>query len=76
MKNIFNCANLYLRRTDWKDLALIKICLCSIGIMLGLIVSKDKKKTCFILAFLAFFLTYIPVMAKFLKSVCTECTSK
>lgn len=65
MKKLFKCADQYLQESDWKDLALIKFCLCAIGIMIGLCVPKEKKKYPFLAAAAVFVVTYIPLMAKF-----------
>ena len=69
MNKLFECANQYLKESDWKDLALVKFCLCAIGIMIGLSVPKEKKKYPFILAGIIFVATYIPLMMKFGKIV-------
>ena len=36
MKKLFDSADLYLKQSDWKNLALIKFCLASIGLLVGL----------------------------------------
>ena len=33
-------ANEYVRQSDWKDLALIKLCLCSAGVLIGMSLAK------------------------------------
>lgn len=76
MKKLFEYANQYLKESDWKDLVLIKSCLCAMGIILGLMVPKEKKKYIFIAAAWTFLITYIPLMAKFFiivrKTLCHE----
>ena len=37
-------ANEYVRQSDWKDLALIKLCLCSAGVLIGMSLAKRVKK--------------------------------
>ena len=44
MKCLFSCANQYVKESDWKDFALVKLCLCAIGVMIGLAIPKKKKK--------------------------------
>lgn len=68
MKKLFVCADQYLKESDWKDLALVKFCLCAIGIMIGLMVPKDKKKYPFLIALIVFIITYIPLMIKFIRT--------
>lgn len=67
MKKLFSCANSYVRQRDWRMLAGVKFCLCSIGVLLGMQVSEKKKKTVTIGAGLVFLLTYVPLMADFLS---------
>lgn len=69
MKKIFKCANQYVKESDWRDLALIKFCLCAIGIMIGLCVPEEKKKIPFLAAGIVFTASYIPLMGKFIKIV-------
>lgn len=44
MKRLFELGNQYVRESDWKDLALVKFCLCAMGIMIGTQVPKNTKK--------------------------------
>lgn len=66
MKRLFRSAELYLAGSTWKDLAAIKFCLFSLGLLAGLGISARKKRPAAILAVLVFLATYIPLMAKFL----------
>ena len=67
MKNIFDLGNQYVKESDWKDLALIKFCLCAMGVILGVNVAPKHKKTVTIVAALVFVATYIPLMGKFFR---------
>ena len=67
MKKIFECANQYVKDSDWKDLALLKFCLCAMGIMIGLLIPKEKRKYPFLVSGIIFVATYIPLMVKFVK---------
>lgn len=69
MKKLLACANQYVKESDWKDLALLKFCLCAVGIMIGLSIPKEKKKFPFLAAGSVFVVTYIPLMMKFVKAV-------
>lgn len=69
MKKIFLMGNLYMKNADWKDLALIKICLFAIGLLVGCIVPKEKRTTAVIVALPVFMATYIPLMTKFVQLV-------
>lgn len=76
MKKLFQCADAYLEKSDWKDLALVKFCLCAIGVMIGLSVPKEKKKYPFLAAGIVFVATCIPAMAKFGKIAVQTLQSK
>lgn len=67
MKNIFELGNQYVKESDWKDLALIKLCLCAMGVILGVNVAPKHKKTVTIFASLVFVATYIPLMGKLFR---------
>lgn len=69
MEKVFTCANQYVQESDWKDLSLLKICLCAMGAMIGLCVPKEKKKVPFFIAAIVFVITCIPLMIKFGKIV-------
>ena len=60
MKRLFRSAELYLAGSTWKDLAAIKFCLFSLGLLAGLGISARKKRPAAILAVLVFLATYIP----------------
>ena len=56
MKKLFSAADAYIAKMNWKDLALVKQCLCAAGVMLGLASPKVA----------VFVATYLPIMLKFL----------
>ena len=70
MKKLFDWGNAYIRACDWKDLALVKFCLCAMGVLIGLCVPEKKRKIPLILAGIVFLATYIPLMVKFGRVVC------
>ena len=69
MKKLFEIADRYVQESDWKDLALIKLCLCAMGIMIGLRVAPKYKRTVMTGAAGVFAATYIPLMTKFFQIV-------
>ena len=69
MKCLFSCANQYVKESDWKDFALVKLCLCAIGVMIGLAIPKKKKKMPLLIAAIVFIATYSPLMTTFLRIV-------
>ena len=66
MKRIFDCADSFVQSRDWKMLALVKFCLCSIGVLLGLSVPEKHKKATSGFALGVFLATYFSLMADFL----------
>lgn len=67
MKKLFEIADKYISSSSWKDIALIKFCLCAIGVLIGVSIAPKHKKTVAISAVAVFIITYIPLMAKFFK---------
>ena len=71
MKKLFCYADGYIRKSDWKDLAMIKFCLFSMGILAGMRIPEKNRKQAGWIAAAVFAVTYISLMAKFF-SVITE----
>ena len=45
MDKLFEVADRYVKTSDWKTISVLKFCLISLGVMLGMLVKpKDKKK--------------------------------
>lgn len=66
MKRPFSAADAYIAKMNWKDLALVKLCLCAAGVMLGLAAPKRVRKWAALGAVVVFVATYLPIMLKFL----------
>ena len=66
MKRLFSAADAYIAKMNWKDLALVKLCLCAAGVMLGLAAPKRVRKWAALGAVVVFVATYLPIMLKFL----------
>ncbi len=64
MEKFLELGNRFAADSDWKDFALTKFCLCSMGILLGMFTPKRLRKGVRKIAFLAFIGTYIPLMLK------------
>ena len=67
MKRIFASAGEFVRESDWKDLAVLKFCLLSLGLLAGMQIAERCKKGVRIAASIVFTLTYIPLMVKYLR---------
>lgn len=66
MKKLFDAADRYLKIADWKDMALLKFCLFSMGVLAGASIPRKNRDTARGIALGVFLSTYIPLMAKFL----------
>ena len=69
MKKLFAIADTYIQESDWKTLAMLKFCLAAMGVIIGVLLPKDKKKPVLIATGTVFFLTYVPLMVKFFRIV-------
>ncbi len=64
---LFEAANRYIETSDWKIIAVLKFCLISLGMMIGMCIGGKNKKKIFAVAGLVFIVTYIPLMMKFYR---------
>ncbi|MGN0663861.1 MAG: permease of phosphate ABC transporter [Negativibacillus sp.] len=69
MKKLFVYANNYVQNSDWSMMALLKFCLFSMGLLLGIYLPEKKRKPAAVTAFCVFIATYIPLMADFIGSI-------
>ena len=69
---LFASADRYLRASDWKDIALIKLCLFAIGLLAGMQVRESDKKAVRAGAAALFAVTYIPLMSKYIGVQLTD----
>ena len=67
MKCLLNFGNKYARQSNWTDFALLKLCLCAMGILIGVHIPADKKKIAVPAAGAVFAVAYISLMARVLK---------
>ncbi len=65
MNCLFDAADRYLKKCDWKDLALLKFCLFAMGLFIGTQVPEKEKKPVQAVGLAVFAATYVPLMAKF-----------
>ena len=64
MDKLFDFGNRYARESTWKDFALVKFCLFSMGLAAGTQVPEKHKKKAIGAAACVFAATYIPLMSK------------
>ena len=65
MHYLFDTADRYLKKCNWKDLALLKFCLFAMGLFIGAQMPEKEKKPMQTAALAVFAATYVPLMAKF-----------
>lgn len=64
---LFDVANKYCKESDWKILAMVKFCLFSMGIIVGVLLPDRFRNVVLIIFGVVFIATYIPLMSKFFK---------
>ena len=69
MEKLFYSADRYIKKSGWKDLAMLKFCLFSIGVLAGMCIAEKDRKTVRAVAAAVFTVTYIPLMTKFFAIV-------
>ena len=67
MKRLLDYGNEFIKQSDWKDLALIKFCLCAVGAMWGMALPKKAHNPVAFIAVSVFVATYIPLMLKLFR---------
>lgn len=66
IKRLLGKAERYLKRCKWWDMALLKFCLCAMGVLIGLAIPGRRKRPAAWIAAGVFFVTYVPLMTRFL----------
>ena len=61
-RKLLDFGNDYARKSTWKDFALVKLCLFSMGLAAGTAVPKKHRKKAIAASGAVFALTYIPLM--------------
>ncbi len=64
MRAFFELGDRYAAKSNWKDFALTKFCVCAIGVMIGVSIPARHKKVAVPAAAGVFAATYIPLMRK------------
>ena len=65
MKKLLNYANEYIRNMDWKAVAILKLCLCSLGVIVGVLLPDSAKIYALVIAGVVFVPAYIYLMVHF-----------
>ena len=67
MQALLDAANRYIETSDWKIIAVLKFCLISLGMMIGMYIAPKYRKPVLLGALAVFIATYIPLMVKFFR---------
>ena len=67
MKKLLAFGDRYAKQSTWKDFALVKLCLFSMGLVVGTLVSELYKRAVIIVAICVFAATYIPLIVKMIR---------
>ena len=68
MKRLLDFANRYIALLKWQHFSIIKFCLISLGILIGILIPQEAKTAVGIAAGVVFVCTYIPVMVHFFRA--------
>ena len=72
MNKLVRAAELWLKTGSWRDLAVLKICLLSLGMLLGLPAPGRKTRPAAWAASAVFAASYVPLMGSFLTRLLGE----
>jgi hypothetical protein len=64
---LFEGAKEYIKQMTIADLAMLKLCLFSIGMIVALLLPPTAKEMALIIAIAVFIITYVPLMTKYFK---------
>lgn len=67
MSKLFELGNRYAKESNWTDFALVKFCLCAMGILIGMRIPSKKKTVVTAVSASVFIAAYVPLMAKLFK---------
>ena len=68
MKALLRIGNKYVKKSSWRDFAVVKFCLFAMGLIAGTYVAEKSKKSVRTVAAAVFAVTYFPLMIKLFKT--------
>ncbi|NLY71053.1 MAG: permease of phosphate ABC transporter [Clostridiales bacterium] len=72
MNKLVENAKSYINHMNIMDLGLLKLCLCSLGLILGTSMPQNSKKKVAAVSSVVFAFTYAALMVKFLGVLCKK----
>ncbi|HAE60943.1 MAG TPA: permease of phosphate ABC transporter [Eubacteriaceae bacterium] len=76
MKDLFKYAQKYKDQMTVIDIGLLKLSLCSLGVLMGMAVPKSQQKRVAACASTVFALAYAPLIAKYLGILTEDCKNR
>ena len=67
MKKLLAFGDRYAKQSTWKDFALVKLCLFSMGLVVGTLISEQYNRAVIVVAVCVFAVTYIPLIVKMIR---------
>ena len=67
MKKMLAFGDRYAKQSTWKDFAMVKLCLFSMGVVVGTLVSEQYRKVAVGISICVFAATYIPLIVKTIR---------
>ena len=67
MQKLLDYGDRFVKESTWKDFALVKLCLCAVGVMWGMAIPKKAQKPAAFIAMLIFITTYVPLILRALR---------
>ena len=64
MKRLLDFGTRYAKQSNWTDYALTKLCLFSMGLVVGALISDRYKRAAITIAICVFAATYIPLIVR------------
>lgn len=65
IRRILAAADQFCKRSDWKIIALLKLCVFSLGLLAGIKMPEKYKKQLIFTACIIFLCTYLPLMKRY-----------
>ena len=72
MNKLTEAGDRFAKTCTWRDLALLKVCLCAVGVLIGLALPGRRKRAAAWAASLALAAAYVPLMGRFLPFLLGE----
>ncbi|MCF8018720.1 Permease of phosphate ABC transporter [Petrocella atlantisensis] len=72
LEKCMSVTDTYMKESTWKDLALIKLCVFTVGMLMGFCVPKKHKTVYSIIGALIIGVTLTPIMMKFVPMLMDE----